>query len=259
MKCYLAVFVCLEAVTGLSTKDFLQALKRFISRRGSPSVMFSDNGTNFIGACKQLRQFYKSLKEDEQHIIDYLAPKQISWQFIPARSPHWGGLWEAAVKSAKHYMTTVIGNTNLSLEAFNTVIIEIEAVINSRPLCPMSHFLIGSSLPSLPVKDLTAVPLNRLSRWQRCAQLKQGFWKRWSSDYLSSLQMRKNDEQENLKIGDLVLVRDESNPPLLWPISRVLEVYPGSDSKVRVVKIRTAKGVFSRSITKLCPLPDSVV
>lgn len=279
LKGYLAVFVCmttkavhLEAVSSLTTEDFLQALKRFVSRRGLPEVIFTDNGTNFQGANNKLKELFKFLKDDknQQYIQSYLNNLQINWKFIPARSPHWGGIWEAAIKSTKYHTVRVIGETLLTYEQFSTVLAEIEAILNSRPLCPLTsdptdlscltpgHFLIGAPLTALPEKDLSGIPENRLNRWARCIQIRQNFWKRWTVEYISNLQKRSKwlDKETNIEVGDLVLVMDELQPPLVWPIARVTEVFPGSDGKVRSVRVQTKKGIFTRSIAKLCPLPE---
>lgn len=280
LKCYLCVFICmttkavhLEAVSSLSTEDFLQALRRFIGRRGVPSIIFSDHGTNFVGARNKLKEIYEFFKKNKNQytIQDYLTTSEITWKFIPARSPHWGGIWEAAVKGAKHHLLRVVGESVLTYEEFSTVLIEIEAIMNSRPLCPLSndptdfspltpgHFLIGTALNSIPEADVSATAENKLKRWQRCQKIRQSFWKRWTVEYLSSLQRRVKwtDSYENLKVGDLVLLMDELSSPLKWPLARISEVLPGADKKVRAVKVITKDGVFTRSITKLCPLPQS--
>lgn len=116
--------VHLELITSLSTEDFLLALKRFISRRGNPSVIYSDNGTNFVGARNQLNDLHHFFRSNNlsESINDFLSKNEISFKFIPPRSPHWGGLWEAAVKSTKHHLKRIIGETALTFEQFYTVL-----------------------------------------------------------------------------------------------------------------------------------------
>ncbi|XP_072375310.1 uncharacterized protein [Diabrotica undecimpunctata] len=210
-KCYISIFVCLatkavhiELVSSLSTDSFLLCLKRFIARRGLPSLIYSDNATNFAGSkneLKDLREFFKSpsFSNDMQN---FATQNFIEWKFIPPHSPHWGGIWEAAIKSAKYHIRRMIGNAYLVFEEFSTILSQIEAILNSRPICPLSndpsdlqcltpgHFLIGSSLTSYPEKTLLHLPINRLNFLQRCSQIQQSFWKRWSVEYLSQLHSR---------------------------------------------------------------------
>lgn len=188
IKAYVAVLVCmatkavhLEVVSDLSTDAFLNAFKRFISRRGKPSDVFSDNGTNFVGANRELEDLRKLFaQEDQQHkIIDTTSSEGIKWHFIPPRVPHFGGLWEATVKSFKGYFYKVASEVALTFEEASTLVTQIEAILNSRPLSALSsdpndlnylspgHFLVGSSLISYPEPDITQVKINRLSRWQR--------------------------------------------------------------------------------------------
>lgn len=278
LKCYFSVFVCMvtksvhiEAVSSLSTEAFLLTLKRFISRRGNPSTIYSDNATNFIGAHNKLRElhiFFKN-KQNLEKIENFLSHNETRWKFIPPRSPHWGGIWEAAIKSTKHHINRVVGNSQLTFEELSTVLAQIEAILNSRPLCPLSndpsdfncltpgHFLIGDSLTAYPEKDITLIPCNRISFWQNCIKLQQQFWKKWSVEYLNRLQNRPKWFRpiENLSVNDLVLLREDNIPPLKWPLARIFEIMPSSDGKVRVVKLRTNDGIFTRSISKLCPLP----
>lgn len=279
MKVYIAVFVCMvtkaihiEVVTGLSTDLFLLTLKRFTSRRGNPKIIFSDNATNFCGARNHLRELYIFFQNQENSstINEFLSQNQTTWQFIPPRSPHWGGLWESAIKGAKYHMKRLIGNANLTLEEFSTILCQIEAILNSRPLSPISndasdfscltpgHFLIGEPLTAYPDRDVTSLPQNRLSFYQRISQIQQSFWKRWSVEYLNRLQNRPKwlREKDNLKENDLVLLKDDDVPPLKWPLARVVEAIAGKDGKVRVAKIKTLHGIFTRPITKLCLLPN---
>ncbi|GBL82892.1 hypothetical protein AVEN_19938-1, partial [Araneus ventricosus] len=169
--------VHLEIVNSCSTDAFIGALKRFIARRGKPSDIYSDNGTNFVGANNELRKILKDLfnKESTGEIEDFIASEGIVWHFNPPATHHFGGLWEAGVKSLKSHLKRVVGNTVLTHEEFSTLVTQVEAVLNSRPLCNLSsdpnddfvltpaHFLVGSSLTALPDSDLTEVPINRLN------------------------------------------------------------------------------------------------
>ena len=277
VKCYFAVFVCMatkaihiELVSDLTTEAFIATLKRFIARRGNPAVIYSDNATNFLGSKNQLKELYTYFKKSNnvKEIQEFLSEKETQWKFIPPLSPHWGGLWEAAVKSIKYHLYRVIGSAHLTFEKLYTCLIQIEAILNSRPLCPLSnnpldfnvltpgHFLIGQSLTAFPEKDLTQVSYNRLTQWQHCTKIQQHFWKRWSVEYLNRLQNRPKwlHDCKNLKIGDLVLLKEDNIPPLKWPRARILEVIPGADGKIRMVNLKTQNGTFVRNITKVCPL-----
>lgn len=185
-----------EIVEDLTTEAFLACLKRFVSRRGKPSDIVSDNATNFSGAKRELDSLYKILNTNKDKIQNTLVNDNINWHFIPPRSPHFGGLWEAAVKSLKRHLLRVVGETILSYEVLHTLITEIEAILNSRPLCYLSsdpndlqaltpgHLLIGDSLVHIPQNDFREVPTGRLSSWQHAQQIKQHFWTRWRKEYL---------------------------------------------------------------------------
>jgi hypothetical protein len=224
--------VHIELVSDLTTDAFLATLKRFIARRGIVTDLFSDNGTNFVGANNELHNLEQLFKNqiNREKIVNTLANDQITWHFIPPRAPHFGGLWEASVKSLKNHLKRVIGDAHLTFEAFSTVLTQIEAILNSRPLTPMSndpndlscltagHFLIGDSMTSFPHPDLQEVPSNRLTQWQRIEQLRQHFWTRWSKEYISLLQQRSKwkSPQANVELGQLVLIKEDNLPPLRW-------------------------------------------
>lgn len=192
------------------------------------------------------------------------------WHFKPPKSPHFGGLWESAVKSMKTHLYRTVGNANMTYEELNTVVIRIEACLNSRPLCPLSsdpsdlsaltpgHFLTGDSLCAIPEPDLTATPMNKLNRWRRVSQASQQIWLRWQKEYVAQLQQRNkwsNDKGPNVEIGTVVLIKDDSIPPLQWKLGKVLELHPGADNMVRVVTLKTSNGQFKRAVRKICPLP----
>nr|XP_012235935.1 PREDICTED: uncharacterized protein LOC105680081 [Linepithema humile] len=275
-KAYVAVFVCfstrtvhLELVTALTTEAFLAALRRFVARKGICSQLYSDNATNFVGAARELREVYDFLANKEDEISNELATRKIKWKFIPPRSPHFEELWEAAVKAMKRHLNT--RGLALTYEEYNTLLVEIEAVLNSRPLTPLSsnsndllaltptHFLIGNSLSEPVQNNFVDVPENRLSRWQHLQKIRQHFWKRWHREYLQTLQTRSKwfSGQKSVEPGDMVLMKDDNLPPLNWKLGRVTETFPGDDGIVRVATVKTSVGAFKRPIKKLCPLPIS--
>ncbi|CAG7718112.1 unnamed protein product [Allacma fusca] len=258
----------IEIVTSLSTPDFIAGLKRFIARRRLPSDIYSDCGRNFIGAQKEISKLWKSDKFNSE-VCNFLADKSISWHFNPPGTPHFGGIWEAGIKSVKHHLLRTLGTAVLTLEDMTTVTTQIEACLNSRPLTQLSsdpndlapltpgHFLTGNALSALPEPDVTTEPMTHLSRWKLLQRAVQQFWKRSSFEYLSKLQQRPKwySTRPNLQIGDLVVLKDERFPPMRWKLARIVEDHPGPDGLTRVYTIKTTDGTLKRSITKLCPLP----
>ncbi|XP_076660602.1 uncharacterized protein LOC143363961 [Halictus rubicundus] len=279
IKVYVAVFVCLsvkaihlELVSDLTSEAFIAALRRFIARRGHCINIYSDNGTNFVGANNELRDLRELLQSDDHNekVKTFLADRSITWNFIPPLTPHFGGIWEAAVKSFKRHFWRIAGAERFTFEVFNTLIIEIEAVLNSRPLTPISsdpndtlvltpgHFLIGDSLTSLRERDFRDVPSNRLSTWQHIQKLKQHFWNRWYKEYLNEMTSRSrwSSGTHPIKEGTIVLLREDNVPPMQWPLGRVIKVYPGSDGIVRAATVRTATTTLDRGVKRLVPLPN---
>lgn len=276
-KCYVAVFVCmvtkathLELVKDLSTDAFLDAFRCFTARRGIPSKMYSDRGTNFIGACTELPNLlHDATQAQTQHIIKELLKNNIEWNFIPAHSPHMGGLWESCVKSLKHHMRRVLHQTKLTEHKFRIVITQIEACLNSRPLCRLTedsednqmltpgHFLIGRAINTLPEPDYTEIPMNRLKTYQYLQRLMQDFWNQWHAEYLHTVQIRTKwtETQKNLAVGQIVLLIEDNQPPSRWPLGRITKVVHGPDQLVRVVEVKCKNSILSRSVQKLCLLP----
>lgn len=271
-KSYVALFVCLatkalhlELVGDLTSESFIAALRRFISRRGCPAHIYCDNATNFVGARRKIDEVQKFIKQisDDSKIVHFFNTKVIEWHFIPPASPHFGGIWEAGVKSVKFHIKRSIGDTRLTFEELSTLLCQIEAILNSRPLVSPdndieslyaltpSHFLIGEELSFLPDKP-SSDELPPRTRWQMVQSIRNSFWKRWSGEYLHSLQQRTKWKKPelNLKIGDLVILK-ENLPPATWPLGRVMELHPGKDGLVRVATIKTSKGLFKRTVSKL--------
>ncbi|GBM32032.1 hypothetical protein AVEN_127373-1 [Araneus ventricosus] len=212
------------------------------------------------------------LKKPYENVSAYLASEEIKWEFSSPRSPNFGGLHEAGVKSFKYHLRRVMKNSKVSIEEILTIISQIEGILNSRPLTPLScdptdlsvltagHFLIERPITSVvgpEIIDTPPAPDNRLSRWQRTTKVVQFIWKRWHCDYLNHLQRRSKwqFEKKYLKIESLVLLKEDNLPPCKWVIGRVKDVIPGSDRKIRVANVQTQSGLYRRGIYKLCVLP----
>lgn len=277
VKGWAVIFVCLvtravhlEITEGLSTDDFLASYQNFVSRRGCPEKIYSDNGTNFVGADNELRKAFKAWQSKKiQHWANQLGTE---WHFITPAAPHEGGIWEAAVKSMKHHFRRVAGPQKYSVAGMRNLMTSIEACLNSRPLCALSddpedrealtpgHFLIGRAI-KLPVYDQTYQESNTGRHYFKAIQAQvQSFWQQWSEDYLQALtQLPKwREEQKNIKLGQLVLIRTENLPPTYWAMGRVIGIRKGTDGNVRAVSLKTQSGQLERSIHKLCVLPEDI-
>ncbi|XP_048486013.1 uncharacterized protein LOC125490547 [Plutella xylostella] len=277
-KCYLCIFICfnykcihLEAVSELSKDAFILALKRFIARRGLPKLISCDNGGNFVAAAREIKDFLNS-KENTNAVLDFSAQQGLEFKFTPAYAPNFGGYHEAGVKSAKFHLRRILGNAHLTFEELSSLFAQIEAILNSRPLCPLSpspddlqpltpgHFLIGRPLTALPAPTLTDCNTNRLDRYQRLEQVRQHFWRRWSNEYVGELQQRTKWRVRctDLKTDDMVLLKDDSAPPLCWRLGRVVKLFPGTDGVPRVADVSTSRGVVRRALNRICLLPMPV-
>ncbi|XP_025155826.1 uncharacterized protein LOC112588860 [Harpegnathos saltator] len=274
-KAYIALFVCLatraihlELVSDYSTASFLNAFSRFCARRGLPRSIYSDNGTTFVGADRELRNAYRAALRDP-NLLNKTAGDNVSWHFVPPSAPYFGGIWEAGVRSVKHHLRRVLKSYTLTFEELTILLCRVEACLNSRPIAPLSdecdnfdfltpgHFLIGSALTTNPEPSTLELNENRLSRWQLVRHITEVFWKRWYNEYINTLQQRCKwrAKQPNIQVGRMVLLRNPNLPPCKWELDRITQCHPGSDSLARVVTVRTATSEYRRPLIKLCLLP----
>lgn len=169
------------------SKSSLAALAPFVDAHGILRVGGTDNGTNFVGADRELQSAYRTALRDRS-FQSKTASDKIAWHFIPSSAPHFGGIWEAGVRSVKHHLCRVVGSHTLTSEEFSTLLCQIEACLNSRPIAPLSdsiddvrtltpgHFLVGSNLITPPEPSVLHLKDNRLSRWQVVRHITERFW-----------------------------------------------------------------------------------
>ena len=271
VKRYGCLFTCLavtavhiEVVHSLDTDGFINALRRFVSLRGCPTTIFSDNGTNFRAGEKELRE---SLSEwNQTTIYDFLRQKKIIWKFNPPGASHMGGAWERIIRSIRKILKALLGQQLVTDEMLQTLMAEVAGILNSRPLTPVSsdpkdlepltpnHLLLLRSNPSLPVGSFGKEDSYSKRRWRQVQYISDIFWKRWLKEYLPTLQERAKwmKPRRSLEIGDLVLIADENVHRGKWPLGKVVDVFRGKDGYVRSAKVQTSLTVLTRPVTKSC-------
>lgn len=260
-KGYIALFLCLtttaihlEVAGSLSSDEFVMVFEDFIARRGIPVEFHSDNGTNFIGAKREIDELYDQLFNQNNEIAMLFARKRITFKNIPARASHMGGIWERSVGLVKSHLYRVMGDVRLTEKRFGHVLIQIEAAVNSRPLWSLtadgndaqvltpSHFYNFEAINTLPKPDISHLPLNRLDQYQYLYRLYLDFWKLWSREYICKLQPRSKwtSTHPNVMVGQAVIIADDAVPPSRWKLGTITATYPGKDGLVRVADVRTA-------------------
>ena len=256
----------MEIAFGLTTDSFINAFYRMANRRGLPDEVYSDNGTNFIGADRELQALLSQV--DNHKIQESVANKGVKWHFNPPLAPHFGGAHESMVKSAKKAIKAILGQADINDEELMTAIIGAEGLINSRPLTYQSanhkddvpltpnHFLHGQIGGIFAPTSVDETQLSPRKRWRRVQELVRHFWHRWLREWLPGLSARKkwHRERRNIQKGEVVLLISPDTPRGSWPMGRVVEIYPGDDGRVRVVKVQVGQGTLIRPISKLCPL-----
>ena len=277
VKQYGVVFTCLttravyvDSADSLSTEDFFLPWRRFLAIYNWPKKMYSDNGTNFVGAEKVMAKDLMLLLGSEA-MKNFAAHHGFEWVFQPPSAPHFGGAHEALVKSAKKALYKMMAVERMALRApspkvFQTLLFEVAGLLNCRPLTYVSSdpndyrpltpndFLAKAPTQNAPAGDFDdANPLKQYNYLQRCVNL---FWDLWIKIYLQTLVVRRKWKQPkvNIRIGEAVMIMDHL-PLGTWRTGRVTEVFPGHDGLVRVVNVKTEDGtIFLRPIHKLCSL-----
>ncbi|KHJ42945.1 Pao retrotransposon peptidase [Trichuris suis] len=280
VKRYGVIFTCLtiravylDIAQSLSTEDFLLVLRRFVSLYGKPESVYPDNGRNFVGVARELRRAVQTLNGDDA-LKKYTASEGIRWKFQPANAPHFGGIHESSVKSAKRALCRMLASgtpdsPRVTEEVFRTLLFEAPGLLNSRPITYASSdpkdyrpltpndFMNRPSFVHVPVGTFTHASMRQ--RYQEVERLSTLFWDLWKSHYLPTLIQRTKwkVQRRNLSIGDCVLLAEPNVPKGQWITGRVEAVFPGSDGLGRVVKVATKNGSHIRPIHRLCSLQES--
>ncbi|XP_062557279.1 uncharacterized protein LOC134222152 [Armigeres subalbatus] len=272
VKRWVALFTCLtvraihlEVAHSLSTESCKMAIRRFVARRGSPVEIHSDNGTNFQGASRELREQIRAI---DQKLAETFTNSNTRWSFNPPSAPHFGGSWERLVRSVKIALGSLCTDRSPNDETLLTVIAEAESIVNSRPLTTVpletadhealtpNHFILLSSsgVVQTPKKLMNPMEVTR-TNWNITRQLVDQFWRRWINEYLPTIAVRSKwfSETEKLKEGDVVLIVDVGHRNG-WIKGRIVTVIPGTDGRIRQAMVQTAGGVLRRPVTKLAVL-----
>ncbi|KAJ8034197.1 hypothetical protein HOLleu_20937 [Holothuria leucospilota] len=220
-----------------------------------------------LSAERELKGLVEAL--DKLKLERRMTSQGIKWSFNPPLTPHFGGVHESLIKSAKRAIYAILKQADINDEELNSAFVGAEGILNSRPLTYVSssekdptpltpnHFLHGSLGANVaPDEIIDATQFSLRKRWRRVQELVKHFWGRWTKEWLPTLNRRNKWREPNkdLAVGDVVLTIEKDLQRGKWPLGRVVEVYPGPDGYVRVAKVKTAKGEVVRGITKLCPL-----
>ncbi|XP_011867599.1 PREDICTED: uncharacterized protein LOC105561856 [Vollenhovia emeryi] len=200
-------------------------------------------------------------------ISRYCATNEVEWYFNPPSAAWWGGWWERLIRILKDLLKRILGRTSVNYEEMNTILCDCEAVINSRPLTYMTEEASGTAAitPAIflrdiqedGVPDMDQISKSHLSKSLRYRQrLKEELRKQFRIQYLGQLSQRNKNKHTatSFSVGDVVLVANDLQKRLNWPMAGIKECYPGKDGQIRVVRLKTADGELTRPIQKLIPL-----
>ena len=268
--CLVTRAVYLDIVPSLSSGDFLLALRRFIGIYGKPKRIHSDNGTNFVGGERELREEAEKLYGEEE-LASFFKEKSIEWTFQPPRAPHFGGAHESLVKSTKRALYRALDEEKGKFrhpteDLLKTLLFEVAGLLNTRPLTYTSSdptdfrpltpndFMNRPPVADVPAGEFdSSLPRDHYRYVQKMLNI---FWDMWKSSYLQSLSSRKKwrTEQPNFQVGSVVMEIDKTLKRGEWNIGHVVRVYPGEDGLVRAVDVELPSGIFRRAIHRLCLL-----
>lgn len=281
VKSYICLFTCastravhLELLKDLSTNMFLTAFRRFVSRRGMPRKILTDNAKTFKAAAKEVATMYRS-----NDVKRYLAGKGVSWEFITEKAPWHGGFWERLIKSTKRCLKKQIGRTSLTFEELRTILVEIEATLNNRPLTYIYDDEQGVSFPLTPAsliygRRIATTPnesqyeimstnksLTRRAKYQ--SRVLKNFTDQWRKEYLLSIRESsrvQNNKSNVINVGDIVILKNENTSRMYWKLARVENLLRSKDKIVRSAEVRVLSNdnkrtvVLRRPIQHLIPL-----
>lgn len=275
VKRYGCIFTCLvvravhiEILHSMETDSFINALQRFVARRGQPELIRSDNGTNFVGAERELRDGIRAW--NQQKIQDHLLRKGIDWRFNTPTASHMGGSWERQIRTVRKVLSALLKQQTLTDESLCTLMCLVEATINGRPLTVVSddsrdpepitpnHLLLLRENNVFPSDVIGKNDQYSRRRWRQVQYLADVFWRRWTREYLPALQQRGkwSAPVNNLATGDVVLIVEDL-PRNQWMLGRVIETFAGKDGLVRTAKVKTKSSTLVRPVHKLCLLESS--
>ncbi|KAK3742103.1 hypothetical protein QZH41_020261, partial [Actinostola sp. cb2023] len=274
-KRWAVLFTCMttraihvEVIESMDTSSFINALRRFLALRGPVIRLRSDCGTNFVGARNELQGVLKP--SDISAVQTYLLKEGYEWVFNPPHASHAGGAWERMIGVARRVLESILADVppqHLTHEVLTTLMAEVTAIVNARPLLPVScdpeapEILTPATLLTQKPQQLKPAAGDFSSadlyskQWRRVQHLANIFWSRWRKEYLPTLQSRRKwqNASRDLKEGDLVLLCNKDAPRNDWPLARVVKAQPGRDGKVREVDLETAKGgskkLYRRPVT----------
>ncbi|XP_065094639.1 uncharacterized protein LOC135715167 [Ochlerotatus camptorhynchus] len=256
----------IEVVHSLTTSSCIMAIRNFVARRGKPRKFYSDRGTNFVGADRELKKLEEVINHDE--IMKEFTSSETEWVFNPPLAPHMGGSWERLIRTVKSNLMAVCITKKPSDEVLRNTLTEIENVVNSRPLTHVpadddsapaltpNHFLLGSSNGTKPLVKSDDCHLALKQNWCTSQILANLFWKRWVTDYLPEITRRSKWFQfvKPVANGDVVIIVDPKMPRSCWPKGKVISTISSKDGQVRSAIVQTFTGVYERPAAKLAVL-----